>query len=231
VVYVQLDLGNNRIVLISGKQGAGKSTLASRLVDLAPSAGYEPWHTKFAAPLYEMHDAILQVAKKYGIPAGPKEGDLLQYIGTEWGRGRKGPDVWVNALRAGLAFHLNVMKWQKPDSRVLVIVDDLRFENEFDAFTPGPGVTRVRLEAGREVRKARCSYWREADAHPSEVGLDAYADAGRFDLYLGDPKRSPKGLDSDDWTIEMGARTLLNLVGGADSLAPRQSEHTPKGGV
>lgn len=158
-----------------------------------------------------MHDAVLAVCRKYGIQAGPKEGDLLQYIGTEWGRGRKGPDIWVNALRAGLAFHLNVMKWQKPGSNVLVIVDDLRFENEFDAFS-GPGVTRVRLDATTELRKKQVSYWREADMHPSEVGLGKYADAGKFDIYFGNPVYSPKGLDTDAWDLDTAARTLINLV-------------------
>ena len=39
---------------------------------------------RFAAPLYEMHDSIGEVARKYGIPFAEKESLLLQLLGTEW---------------------------------------------------------------------------------------------------------------------------------------------------
>lgn len=65
--------------------------------------------------------------------------------------------------------------------KFLVIIDDCRFTNEFDAF---PQALRVRLNAAEDVRKGRAESWRENTVHPSEVGLDLYDIEGKFDLYL-----------------------------------------------
>jgi hypothetical protein len=64
---------------------------------------------------------------------------------------------------------------------VLVIIDDCRFPNEFEAF---PEALRVRLNADEKVRKLRTEAWRENTLHPSEVSLDIYDIEGKFDLYL-----------------------------------------------
>lgn len=178
--------------MISGKQGAGKSTLVDGLIERGRAAGYLPVRTRFASILYEMHDAALRVARSYDIPTLPKEGELLQWLGTEWGRKLKGENVWADATRASIKATLAAPRFA--GMPCLVLVEDLRFRNEFDALDglPNTRVVKVRLEASAEARRPRCSYWRENDTHPSETDLDAYAASGRFDLQLSTELTGPE---------------------------------------
>lgn len=201
----------NTIVLISGKQGAGKTTTANALVRMAyanelpadkkareklnPNSVAPPRKTvgfdfvqitKFAAPLYELHDYILNKMESWtGQPRVKKNGPLLQYLGTELGRNQFGVDVWVNALKKDLERYPDSMSFSR-----LVVIDDPRFENEFDAF---PQALRVRLVAGEDVRKVRADSWRDNTEHQSETGLDKYSQEGRFDSYINtDEGSSPE---------------------------------------
>lgn len=166
-------MDRKNIILLSGKQGSGKTTLANRLLKALPGSKL----IKFADPLYEMQAACLPILKEYGLrpTTMEKDGELLQILGTEYGRKKLGENVWsdVAASRAA-TFHV----FRKHD---WVVIDDCRFENEFDAF---PTAWRFRLECPKEVRQSRCSYWREADEHPSETGLDAYAADNKFYMTL-----------------------------------------------
>lgn len=168
----QQETRRGQIIVISGKQGSGKSSLGRELTRRlkAPTVTH-----KFAAPLYEIHDAAYRVLKGYGIERDPgvKDGRLLQLLGTDWGRSVLGENVWADACR-----NLAVI-WA--DIGHNVIIDDCRFDNEFDAF---PDAIRVRLSCPRKTRKQRCEAWRKNDKHPSEVGLDDYERAGLFDLTL-----------------------------------------------
>lgn len=67
---------------------------------------------------------------------------------------------------------------------MVILVEDMRFKNEFDAFNNTPDVLRIRLHCEREIRKQRASMWRETDTHPSEIDLDEYAEQGLFDMYF-----------------------------------------------
>lgn len=200
---------DHKIVLISGKQGSGKSTLADGLEKVAQAHGYMPYRTRFAKVLYEMHDAVCAVAKKYGIPVKePKEGELLQWIGTEWGRNTKGENVWVDALKSDIAGRIALANTDDaayggwPPEKLCIIIDDMRFPNELYAFNrPEFNVTKVRLEATKEARKARCSYWRENDQHPSEIALDEYVmREDGFDKLIRTDSMSAQ--ETLDWTTK-----------------------------
>jgi hypothetical protein len=160
------------IILISGKQGSGKSSLLDGL--LAARTGVMP--LKFADPLYDLHNALLPLLVKYGLRESldrAKDGELLQVIGTEYGRKKYGPNVWVDIAKRTIAAN---------ESRfAYCVIDDCRFRSEFGAF---PNALKVRLECDMETRKARCSYWRNNDTHPSETDLDSYAEQSVFDLTL-----------------------------------------------
>jgi hypothetical protein len=172
-----------RLVLLSGKQGSGKTTLQKALVEawLAKHGTIAPV-LNFADVLYEMHDEVLRVLHKWWPKRDiVKDGPLLQMLGTDWGRKTVDENIWVKILqvRAGMVYHA------QPNA--LVIVGDCRFENEFDAF---PEALRIRLECPEPVRKERCAMWRENTAHPSEVSLDRHAANGLFDLYFATDVKS-----------------------------------------
>jgi len=165
-----------KIVLISGKQGSGKTTLQKALcASWAMRYSKPAFAMNFADILYEMHDAVLSVFHKYHPPRNiAKDGPLLQLLGTEWGRNTIHTDIWVKCLKS------KIEKTGVTYPEGLFVIGDARFENEFDTF---PEALRVRLVCDEDVRKQRCSMWRENVNHPSEIGLDKYATDGRFDLY------------------------------------------------
>lgn len=172
-----------KLVLISGKQGSGKSSLARDLGRVFMDMGVEWERLFFAKPLYDIHDACLPVMKKYGIiPQDTvKEGPLLQLLGTEWGRKTRGENVWVDIVRR----QVDALK----GSNCFVTIEDARFENEFDAF---PDALRIRLDAPEEIRKARAESWRENTQHQSEIALDNYHALGKFDMTLDTSGRYTK---------------------------------------
>lgn len=184
------------IVMLSGPQGSGKSTTAEALFKECSRLGYQKRRIlKFADPLYMLHDFILNRMERFnGIKRVKKDGVLMQLLGTEWGRQVFGPNVWSDILKQSINELVNmsiINPEMYPPGKVLIIVDDCRFENEFDAF---PEALRVRLNAYEAVRKKRTESWREKTSHASETGLDAYAAQGKFDLYLrtDEPESSPE---------------------------------------
>lgn len=163
-----------KIVLISGRQGSGKTTLQEALIASYTRRNMIARSLNFASVLYEMHDAVREIGDRYKIPrTEPKDGPLLQLLGTEWGRNTKGANVWVDVMQTSLRQYLGQMDLQ--------VIGDCRFENEFDAF---PQALRVRLNCDEAVRKARCSQWRPNANHPSETGLDSYSMQRKFDVTI-----------------------------------------------
>lgn len=164
--------------MISGKQGSGKSTLQKAIIEklISRSKAKVIFNLKFADVLYRMHDAVLKILYSY-LPKRKiqKDGPLLQVLGIEWGRNTLGENIWVDLLKERIKQHQVSFN---PD---YIFIDECRFENEFNAF---PEALRIRLECPKEIRKARCSMWRDNDSHHSEIGLDDYAKAHKFDLYL-----------------------------------------------
>lgn len=191
----------HQIVLLSGKQGSGKTTLQKELAELIyhrQKIGVT--FVNFADILYQMHDAVLEVLHQYWPKRDLiKDGPLLQMLGTDWGRKTIDQDIWVKCLKN------KIDKMNRSSDRTITIVGDCRFENEFQAF---PGALRIRLLAQEDVRKARCSMWRDNTKHPSETGLDKHSDDGKFDLYIDTGSIDIKGaaslayvaLEKNNWT-------------------------------
>jgi RecA/RadA recombinase len=181
----------NRIVLISGKQGSGKTTLQNNLYRHWQATKHHYAYTmNFADPLYAIHDfARNYVCRHVPLDLHRKDGRLLQLLGTEWGRGTLGDDIWIKTLKSKIE---NLQKVYRGDtvSEKLVIVGDCRFRNEFDAF---PEALRVRLVADKDVRQVRCTSWRDTDQHQSEIDLDQYAAEGKFDLLINTGKVNESG--------------------------------------
>lgn len=114
-----------------------------------------------------------------------KEGPLLQYLGTEFGRSVYGENVWAEILIrriekrefGGWTADSKLVPEDEQTGDGLIFVDDCRFENEFNSLT---SALRVRLECSEATRMGRASSWRPNTNHPSEIGLDAYALDGKF---------------------------------------------------
>lgn len=200
-----------KIILLSGKQGAGKTTIAQALADAWIS---KPAHKvavmKFAEPLYWMHDAVLEVLSDFWPDRGlKKDGPLLQLLGTEWGRKTIDENVWVKILQNRIEKEKSDFGYRETAHKRLIIIEDCRFENEFDAF---PEALRIRLRAEEGCRKKRCEMWRENVNHPSEIGLDNYNVQGKFDMFL----------NTDDWTLENCLEKVLLKLDENDWISKRK---------
>lgn len=176
-----------KIFILSGKQGSGKTTYAKYLQAFLGIDNTKI--LKFAAPLYAIHDRVLPLLKEYGVrpESMEKDGELLQVLGTSYGRNKLGENVWVDIV-ARQTFH-----WINMRISHFVIIDDARFENEVDTFREDAYL--IRLVAPEDVRRERCTYWREDTSHPSETGLDAYESAKRFDAVLETQHKTREGIE------------------------------------
>lgn len=168
-------------VLISGKQGSGKTTLANELLKTLRRNKTYVSHMTFATPLYQMHDYCRGLLKDAGINFihQIKDGNLLQLLGTEWGRQTISTDIWIDVAKGRIQKTLNKEAYGYENA--IFIFSDCRFENEFDAF---PEALRVRLCCPDDVRKERAEMWRENVEHASEINLDHYSERGLFDKYF-----------------------------------------------
>jgi hypothetical protein len=154
------------IALCSPAMASGKSTVANHLVERHRFA-----KISFAAPIKTMVTALLeQIGIGPSLARRMVDGDLkessiyqlgvtprhmLQTIGTEWGR---------NCIRADLWVHIAMLRAQRfMDSGISVVIDDMRFPNEYEA---------VQAAGGDCYRVARPSAT-VTIAHASEGQLDA----------------------------------------------------------
>ncbi len=175
------------IVLISGKMGSGKTTLAKELL-IRASNKWVVHNLIFAGSIYELHDVVVAKMKSWNIPLpGAKDRKLLQLLGTDWGRTVLGENVWVDVVKQKIGISLEYIR----NTQALFIISDCRFRNEFDAF---PDALRVRLSCKEDVRKSRAESWTDTKTHASEMDLDEYASTGKFDLYIDTKSVGVKGM-------------------------------------
>lgn len=154
------------VAIYSPAPGSGKSLFARYLRYQIGAVSL-----KFATPLKEVAGRLVEAmgyspskaaafiegaAKEQLIPElGVSGRQLLQTLGTDWGRKVLGPDIWVNLVMKEVARRV-----AKSDR---FVIDDMRFPNEHAAVT----------RAGGTVIKVVRSGVPKSDAHPSEGGLEA----------------------------------------------------------
>lgn len=115
-----------KIIGVSGRAGAGKDTLAELLAQETDEVVQIDW---FAEPLRQMLVAGLGLAREDFAPGrkeqvipwiGKSPRQLLQTLGTEWGREQVRRDIWVRAAER---------RTQESGADV-VIFADVRFDDE-----------------------------------------------------------------------------------------------------
>lgn len=161
------------LIGLSGAAGAGKNTVAEFLTD---ADGCSFLQLAFADPLYECISTItgLPVArlkdrdvKEAVVPwLGKSPRQLLQTLGTEWGRGTVHPEIWIRIAMERAGRHLAFNG---------VVVTDVRFDNEAQAI----------IAAGGEVWRVTRPGWRclsdDSAQHPSEAGVSEHLIARTID--------------------------------------------------
>lgn len=160
--------GEVKLVAISGKAGSGKSLLANALMT---RCGYSKF--SFAAPIYAMlnvlpylhhiHGGMDRIQKEEKISFyGKSPRELLQTLGTEWGRNLVHPDVWIRIMENSLVHEYNHNR--------KYVIDDLRFPNEVEWVRATGGLV-VRIHRGHEVQVVK---------HVSEYGFPLLEDDVRI---------------------------------------------------
>lgn len=151
---------NNMIIGLAGRKQSGKTLAAQMLVG---DFGYNK--ISFADPLRTM---LCDFLRRFGIPysnawrlltidkeeiiepIGKSGRQLLQTLGTEWGRNLVHPDVWVMAMNGRTSHELNY------------VFDDIRFENE---------ASFIREMGGIMIHVQRDAVEQSGDYHASEAGI------------------------------------------------------------
>lgn len=147
-----------RIIGITGRAGAGKSAAASMVPGACVIGLADPLYAMLAAMLGIPEPVLRQrECKESVVPwLGKSVRELLQTLGTEWGRGMIRSDVWLRLLERRLE-HL------EDQGISIVVVADVRFENE---------VEYLRGRGG-EIWHVRRPGFEGPAEHSSEAGLTA----------------------------------------------------------
>jgi len=142
------------IIGLSGGKGCGKSSVA-RILER--KYGYEI--LSFATPIKEMlkamglrdaelNDPVLKEIKLDEYGKSPRE--IMQLLGTEFGRVMIADDIWVTAMKRKI----------QPGTKV--VIDDVRFENE---------ARFIRDSGGSVLEVKRTKLDENSDTHISEAGI------------------------------------------------------------
>lgn len=136
------------------KARSGKDTAGEFLVN---KYGGEIF--KFAKVIYDIHDYAI---KRAGLNIS-KDSNLLQHLGTAWGRAID-PDIWVKACLKDISTYIEETRREKN-----VFITDCRFTNEADALKK-QGFYLVKVHRDTLLRG---DIGRDAN-HASEIDLDSY---------------------------------------------------------
>lgn len=155
-----------KIICISGKAEAGKTTSAKVIKTILDERGYRCLITNYAGVLKFICGAF------FGWDGKKDEAGraLLQRVGTDVVR-KQDPDFWVNFMKSVLLMFND--EWD------YVLIDDVRFPNEIEGLKDSFEVIKLRVNRPGYDN----SLTEEQRKHASETSLDNY----EFDYYLDNP--------------------------------------------
>lgn len=122
------------LIAFSGLAGAGKTSAARWL---EREHGFA--RLSFAWPLKTMMRVLTDASDKNAAPpelCGKTLREAYQTLGTEWGRGLVGDDIWLRNMEKRL-WHCHV------NGRNRIVVDDVRFDNEAELVRENGTVIQV----------------------------------------------------------------------------------------
>lgn len=150
------------LIGLAGAAGAGKGSVANVLVT---GAGFV--EIAFADPIYEAVAAITGISveklkdrriKEAVIPwLGKSPRELLQLLGTEFGRNMIRDSIWVDRAMRTVDWHDSI--------GAHTVITDVRFDNEAEAIRGRGGVI------WQVVRETPSCLAEDAARHASEAGI------------------------------------------------------------
>lgn len=145
-----------KIIGIAGFAQSGKNTLGSHIENR-----YGYMTDSFAAPIYKglasilaMQPRELEMYKEEGLTnavTGKTYREMLQTLGTEWGRDLIHPHIWVNLLEQRVKQHYRN-----------VVITDVRFDNEAES---------IQRMGGKVIMVVRDHKKISENLHKSETSL------------------------------------------------------------
>ncbi len=155
------------IIGFNGGMGVGKTTAIEFLQKtFSGEHNFIPVsNVKFAQPIYDMQEYVYDRIKSVYTrpPEFVKDRKLLQWLGTEWGRGSISESVWVDIWKA----RVKSILLETPST--IVVCDDVRFDNEALAVNALGGQI-VKIDCNRT--KERIDTASGIQQHASEAGIN-----------------------------------------------------------
>lgn len=143
------------LIAFTGPMGSGKTTALEIIRYQLLKSGYDVESIKFAQPLYDMQTYIYSRA---GLEhPNTKDRKLLQFLGTEWGRGID-DRIWIDQFER----HVNLVR--QLYSGVVILNDDTRFNNEAELIKQLGG-TLIHIQGPQRTELV-------GTQHASEAGID-----------------------------------------------------------
>jgi len=160
-----------KIIGLCGKAGSGKDTVADYLVSV-----HDYTKLSFAGPLKAGVCAMFgwsperlndRVWKETALPViGKSPREIMQTLGTEWGRKCVRNDLWLLLMLAAIekeieyTAHLNTQTFSANTFETRIVISDVRFENEAELIrAKGGTLYHIMRDVGSVA------------AHESEAGL------------------------------------------------------------
>jgi hypothetical protein len=153
------------IIGLAGGIGAGKTTVSQYLVETHGFA-----RVSFATPIRNMlralgvPDGLLMESKNHPVPwfGGKSARELMQTLGTEWGRATVSKHIWLYQMQGQLDGYSKL--------GMHVVIDDVRFDNEAEFIRMKKDGFIIKLERGN-TPKEDDPYTLATDEHVSEQGV------------------------------------------------------------
>jgi hypothetical protein len=139
---------NVYVIGLCGKARSGKDTFAVDLADaLNRRTGVRAVIRSFAGPiknmlsnllflftgndLYTVDDMMYGSTKEIIIPElGKSPREMMQTLGTEWGRDLVDEDIWMSAMKGQISNFKHSAEIRANATKLFVIIPDVRFDNE-----------------------------------------------------------------------------------------------------